>query len=73
MRLVKKIEIVCMNYGGWNAVTDAGPWATDITPELALRRLLENLPVEEYRLAKDARQEPIDAQAATDTSLQNRQ
>jgi len=57
MRLIKKIEIVCMNGGGWNATIDAGPWATDTTPELALRRLLENLPVEEYQLAKDARQE----------------
>jgi len=55
MKLIKKIEIICMNGGGWNATTDAGPWATDTTPELALQWLLKNLSAE-YQLAEDARQ-----------------
>ena len=59
MKLIKEIEIVVMNGGGWNAAVPGGPWATDKTPAKALARLLAHITKnrEEYRLAVDNREE----------------
>jgi len=58
MKIVKRIEIVVMNSGGWNAVVPGGMWATAETPEEALERLLEGIAVNpKYGLAVDNRME----------------
>jgi len=58
MKLIKKIEVVCMNGGGWNATIPRGPWATGETPEKALELLLAHIAANpEYRLAADNREE----------------
>jgi len=57
MKLIRKIDIVCMNGGGWNAAIPGGPWATDETPEKALLALLAHIEESaEYRLAVDNRE-----------------
>lgn len=56
-KLVKTIEIVVMNGGGWNACVPGGPWATDVSPEAALALLLSRLEHWNYKLATDNREE----------------
>jgi len=57
MKLIKTIEIVCMNGGGWNAAIPGGPWATEETPEKALLALLAHIEKSAaYRLAVDNRE-----------------
>jgi len=54
MKLIKEIEIICMNGGGWNAAIPGGPWATEETPEKALLALLTHIEASpKYRLAVD--------------------
>lgn len=57
MKLVKRIDICCMNDGGWNAAVPGGPWATDTTPQRALAHLLSSIAKSQnWKLATDNRE-----------------